>query len=55
MTARFSAGFGKMPHLLVAGATGAGKSVCITLIANILYSAAPRGSEVFLSTLNAWN
>jgi len=32
----------RMPHLLIAGATGAGKSVCInTLVGSILYKASP--------------
>jgi S-DNA-T family DNA segregation ATPase FtsK/SpoIIIE len=43
----FVTDLGVMPHLLVAGATGTGKSVCLNaLIASILYKAAP--SEVKL-------
>ena len=39
----FVAQLDKMPHMLVAGSTGAGKSVCLnTIIASILYKAHPK-------------
>ncbi|MCF0133502.1 MAG: DNA translocase FtsK [Blautia sp.] len=39
----------KMPHLLIAGATGSGKSVCInTLIISILYKAKPEDVKLIM-------
>ena len=39
----------KMPHMLIAGATGSGKSVCInTLIMSILYKARPEDVKLIL-------
>lgn len=40
---------GKMPHLLIAGATGSGKSVCInTLVMSILYKASPEEVKLIM-------
>ena len=39
-----------MPHLLIAGATGSGKSVCInnTIITSILYKSSPEDVKLLL-------
>ncbi len=40
---------GKMPHVLIAGATGSGKSVCInTLITSIIYKADPNEVKLLM-------
>lgn len=39
----------KMPHLLIAGSTGSGKSVCInTIIMSILYKADPKDVKLIM-------
>lgn len=39
----------KMPHVLIAGATGSGKSVCInSLVASILYKASPNDVKLIM-------
>ncbi len=44
-----SADLTRMPHLLVAGATGAGKSVCLnSMVASLLYKASPRDVKMLM-------
>ncbi len=39
----------KMPHLLIAGATGSGKSVCVnSIVASILYSKSPKDVRLIM-------
>ncbi|MGI6086030.1 MAG: DNA translocase FtsK [Acetivibrionales bacterium] len=39
----------KMPHILIAGATGSGKSVCInSIIISLIYKAAPEDVKLFM-------
>ena len=47
----------KMPHVLIAGATGSSKSVCInTLIASILYKATPDEIKlIMIDPIKLWN
>ncbi len=43
------ADIGKMPHLLIAGATGSGKSVCInTIIMSLIYKAKPEEVQMIM-------
>ncbi len=43
------ADIGKMPHVLIAGATGSGKSVCInTLILSIIYKSSPEDVKMIM-------
>jgi S-DNA-T family DNA segregation ATPase FtsK/SpoIIIE len=43
------ADIGRMPHLLIAGATGSGKSVCVnTLITSILYKSSPSDVKLLM-------
>lgn len=44
-----AADLGRMPHLLIAGATGAGKSVCVnTIIASLLFNLGPEQLKLLM-------
>ena len=46
----------RMPHLLIAGATGSGKSVCInTIIMSLLYKAKPEDKKLIMIDPEIWN
>lgn len=46
----------KAPHLLIAGATGSGKSVCMnTLISSLLFRFSPDELRLIMSTPKSWN
>src|SRR5262249_47902473 len=54
--ANYVADLAKMPHLLIAGATGAGKSVALnTILASLLYKATPEEGKMILIAPNRFD